>query len=414
MLNVQSLYASRIGGSDFGVVQKNGVQRVFKFTLIENAKKEFKAAHPEIKLIDMGVGEPEEKAPDNIARALFAAAQKKENRIYPNNGVYEFKRSVADYVQRTIGVSLNPATEVVHCMGAKNALAQIPLAFINPGETVLATVPGYPVLPTMVEYLGGSVEKLPLTKESGFLPNLKEVEAIVATRKIKMLLLNYPNNPTGATANLEFYKRCVELAHKYNFLIIQDAAYADLSFDKPFCSPLQVDGGRDCTLEVYSLSKSYNMQGYRLGFVVGGESLIKAYALAKDNTDNGQFIAIQMAGCEALDRSAPFLASNCEKYKERLAQVVRIFNQAGIKCELPGGTFYLYIPVPEEWRGEPFQNAQQFSDFLIRKIGLVSVPWDDAGAYVRLSMTFEVGTNDFPTTEDVYRELSLRLESRSL
>jgi LL-diaminopimelate aminotransferase len=404
MFNIQSLYASRIGGSDFGVVQK-----VFKFTLIENAKKEFKAANPDVKLIDMGVGEPEEKAPDNIARALFEAAQKKENRIYPNNGVDEFKKSVAAYIKRIIGVSLNPATEVVHCMGAKNALAQIPLAFVNPGESVLTTTPGYPVLPTMVEYLGGRVEKLPLTRESGFLPNLKDVEAIAAAKNIKMLLLNYPNNPTGATANLDFYKKCVELAHKYNFLIVQDAAYADLSFDKPFCSPLQVDGGRECSLEVYSLSKSYNMQGYRLGFVIGGAPLVKAYALAKDNTDNGQFIAIQMAGCEALDHSASFLASNCEKYKGRLTKIVEILNKAGLKASLPGGTFYLYIEAPKEWRGERFQNAQQFSDFLIKKAGLVSVPWDEAGPHVRLSMTFEIGTTDFPTTEDVYRELSHRL-----
>lgn len=404
MLDPQSLYADRIGGSEFGKVQK-----VFKFTLIENAKKEFRAQNPGVKLIDMGVGEPEERAPQNIVDRLYKEAQKKENRIYPNNGVDAFKVSVANYLQRLINVSIDPKTEVVHCMGAKNALAQIPLAFINPGDLVVATTPGYPVLPTMVGYLGGRMLNLPLLRANNLLPDLNELESIAKKEKIKILLLNYPNNPTGSTAPLEFYKQVVDLAHKYNFLLVQDAAYADHSFDRPFTSPLQVSGGKECTLETYSLSKSYNMQGFRLGFVVGGAPLVKAYALAKDNTDNGQFIAIQMAGCEALDNSSQFLATNGEKYKSRLARVVEILNFAGLDAKIPGGTFYLYLPVPSEWRGQKFPNAQAFSDYLIKSLGIVSVPWDEAGAHVRLSMTFEIGNSDFPTEEDVYKELKLRL-----
>jgi len=404
MFDIQSLYAERIGGNQFGLVQK-----VFKFTLIENAKKEFKSKNPNIKLIDMGVGEPEERAPENIINALHVAALKKENRVYPNNGIDAFKVSVSKYIKRLIGVQLSPATEVVHCMGAKNALAQIPLAFVNPGDVVVATTPGYPVLPTMVEYLGGKVEKLPLTRANNFLPDLAELKKILARTPIKLLLLNYPNNPTGATAPLEFFKECVELAHKHNFLIVQDAAYADHSFDRPFTSPLMIPGGKDCSLEVYSLSKSYNMQGFRLGFVVGAAPLVKAYALAKDNTDNGQFIAIQMAGCEALDNSAAFLAANAEKYKNRLSRVTQILNKAGLKAHLPGGTFYLYVEVPNEWRGERFATAQSFSDYLIKKAGIVSVPWDESGPHIRLSMTFEVGNGDFGSEEEVYSELTTRL-----
>jgi LL-diaminopimelate aminotransferase len=406
MVDVQKLYAARIGGSQFGLVQK-----VFKFTLIENAKREFKESNPSVKLIDMGVGEPEERAPENIINALYSAALKKENRIYPNNGVDSFKKSVAAYINRLINVPIDYSTEVVHCMGAKNALAQIPLAFVNPGDTVVTTTPGYPVLPTMVEYLGGKVERLPLWRKNSFLPEISALKSILEKQPIKLLLLNYPNNPCGATAPIEFYKECVELAHKYNFLIIQDAAYADHSFDRRFASPLQVDGGKECSLEVYSLSKSYNMQGFRLGFVIGGSKLVKAYALAKDNTDNGQFIAIQMAGCEALDSSAAFLAANAEKYKNRLVRVAEILKFAGLEPHIPGGTFYLYLPVPSKWRGESFSNAQSFSDYLIKKLGIVSVPWDEAGAHVRLSMTFEVGTSDFQTEEDVYHELRNRLVS---
>jgi LL-diaminopimelate aminotransferase len=153
------------------------------------------------------------------------------------------------------------------------------------------------------------------------------------------------------------------------------------------------------------------MQGFRLGFVIGGSKLVKAYALAKDNTDNGQFIAIQMAGCEALDNSASFLAANAEKYKSRLARVSEILKSAGLDPHMPGGTFYLYLPVPNKWRGESFPNAQAFSDYLIKKLGIVSVPWDEAGPHVRLSMTFEIGTSDFNSEEDVYRELKNRLVS---
>lgn len=404
MLNIQSLYAERIGGSQFGKVQK-----VFKFTLIENAKKEFRSQNPGVKLIDMGVGEPEERAPQNIIDRLYKEAQKKENRIYPNNGIDTFKVSVSNYIKRLIGVTLDPTTEVVHCMGAKNALAQIPLSFINPGDLVVATTPGYPVLPTMVGYLGGRIKNLPLLRANNLLPDLTELESIAKNERIKLLLLNYPNNPTGATAPLEFYQRVVDLAHKYNFLLVQDAAYADHSFDRPFTSPLQVSGGKECSLEAYSLSKSYNMQGFRLGFIVGGAPLVKAYALAKDNTDNGQFIAIQMAGCEALDNSAQFLSTNAEKYKSRLARVVEILNSSGLEATVPGGTFYLYLPVPSKWREEKFSTAQEFSDYLIKSLGIVSVPWDEAGPHVRLSMTFEIGSKDFPTEEDVYKELKLRL-----
>ena len=201
----------------------------------------------------------------------------------------------------------------------------------------------------------------------------------------------------------------VGLAHEHSFLIVQDAAYADFVYDGTFISPLHIDGGKDVTLELYSLSKSYNMQGYRLGFVAGGAPLVKAFALVKDNTDNGQFIAIQKAGIHALDKGEKFLAANKEKYRRRLERVTAILNKAGISARSSAGTFYLYIDVPESYRGVSFETAQAMADMLISRYGLITVPWEEAGRCLRLSMTFEVGNKDFASEDEVFQALESRL-----
>lgn len=403
-MDIQNLFAERIGGVQFGKVQQT-----FKFTLIDNAKKAFIAAHPELPVIDMGVGEPEELAPSAIIEALAKESQVKANRIYPCNGTAPFREAAARYLKRLIGIELDPASEIMHCIGAKAALAQIPFAFLNPGELVIATAPGYPTLPKVATWLGAEVMHLPLLGEHQYLLDLSYLESIVQQRRPKILLLNYPNNPTGALATPKFYEQVVNLAHKYQFLVVQDAAYADLVFERGYCSPLQVKGGKDVCLEIYSLSKGYNMQGYRLGFVAGSASLVKAFGLVKDNTDNGQFIPIQLAGVAALDSCATYLEYNRAKYLRRMRRVVEIFNKAGLPCTLSPGTFFLYVPVPKVFAGQEFPHAQAFTDFLMQRYGLVSVPWDEAGAHVRLSMTFEVGTQAFPNEEAVLATLEQRI-----
>lgn len=400
----QKLFAKRIGGQNFGKVAQT-----FKFTLIDNAKRAFKEAHPEVKVIDMGVGEPEELPADFIIEDLFKEAKEKANRIYPCNGILPFQQAAARYLKRIIGEDFDPATEIMHCVGTKTGLAQIPLAFVDPGDAVITTTPGYPVLPRVAEWLGAGVVPLKLEKKNNYLPSLTELELLVREQKPKLLLLNYPNNPTGAVAPRAFYENVVGLAREYGFLIVQDAAYADFVFEGDYVSPLQVPGGKDVTLELYSLSKSYNMQGYRIGFVVGGAPLIKAFALVKDNTDNGQFIAIQKAGISALDEGAEFLAANRAKYGRRLKEVSSILNAAGIPCQPSPGTFYLYIPVPDQFKGHKFKDAQAFTDFLITNFGMISVPWDEAGPHVRLSMTFEVGNGDFADEQAVFSALRERL-----
>jgi LL-diaminopimelate aminotransferase len=265
------------------------------------------------------------------------------------------------------------------------------------------------VLPRVAEWLGAKMVTLQLRAENRFLPDWGELENAVRTNKPKLVLLNYPNNPTGGKADRAFLERIVELAHSNEFLIVQDAAYADFVFDGRFESPLQVAGGKEVTLELYSLSKSYNMQGYRLGFVAGSAPLIKAFSLVKDNTDNGQFIAIQKAGIHALDNCKDFLAANREKYRRRLERVAHILSEAGIAARPSPGTFYLYFPVPRSFKGHTFDTAQSFADYLIAKYGIISVPWEEAGACIRLSMTFEVGTRDFANEDEVFQALENRL-----
>jgi LL-diaminopimelate aminotransferase len=403
-MDVQNIFAERIGGKQFGKVKQT-----FKFTLINNAKMEFIASHPNVKVIDMGVGEPEENTDGSIIESLFSQAQKKENRIYPCNGVLEFQEAAARYVKRDFGIELDAKTEVMHCVGTKTALAQIPLAFVNPGDTVIATVPGYPVLPKVAEWLGARVVPVKLESKNNFLPDMKEFEALVQKERPKLVLLNYPNNPTGGVATKEFFTKMVALAHEYSFVIVQDAAYADFVFDGSFVSPLHIEGGKDVTLELYSLSKSYNMQGYRIGFVAGGAALVKAFALVKDNTDNGQFIAIQKAGVHALDNCQKFLSTNKEKYGRRLKRVAEILNKAGIKARPSAGTFYLYVDAPESFRGVKCDTAQAFADLLISRYGLISVPWEEAGPCIRFSMTFEVGNKDFASEDEVFEALESRL-----
>lgn len=403
-MDIQKLFAQRIGGEKFGKVQQT-----FKFTLINNAKMEFIAKNPAVKVIDMGVGEPEEIPSRDIITRLHGEALVKENRIYPCNGILEFSKAAARYLQRSFSIELDPATEIMHCVGTKTALAQIPLGFVDPGDAVITTTPGYPVLPRVAEWLGARLIQVPLESRHNFLPDPESVEALVKKERPKLVLLNYPNNPTGGVATKEFFEKIVGLAHQYSFLLVQDAAYADYVFAGDFISPLHIPGGKDVTLELYSLSKSYNMQGWRLGFVAGGAPLVKAFGLVKDNTDNGQFIAIQKAGVHALDNCQKFLASNREKYARRLNRVAAILEQAGIQAQPSPGTFYLYVAVPKVFRGQSIESAQQMADLLISRYGLITVPWDEAGPYLRFSMTFEVGTKDFANEEMVLEALESRL-----
>ncbi|ASV76859.1 LL-diaminopimelate aminotransferase, methanococcal [Thermogutta terrifontis] len=378
----QKLFAQRIGGSQYG----KGTE-IYKFEKIKRAKRRVLAEHPERKLIDFGIGENDEMADESVRRVMAEEINKPENRGYADNGIPAFKEAVARFMLREFGVELDPVTEINHCIGSKTALAMLPAAFIDPGDVTLMTVPGYPVAGTHTRYYGGQVYKLPLLPENDFYPDLDSIPADVLKRA-KLLVLNYPNSPTGQVATVDFYRRVIDFAHKHELVVIQDAAHLMLSYrDRPL-SFLQVPGAKEVGVEVHSLSKGWNMIGWRLGWVCGHPRIVQAFADIKDNCDSGQFIAIQKAGIAALD-NPEIPRRTREKYRRRLEKLVATLKRCGFQCEMPGGTYFLYVRCPREIAGQRFETAEDLAHYLITEHSIVTVPWDDAGPHLRFSVTYQ-------------------------
>ena len=399
---LQNLFAERIGGDQFG---KDTA--VYKFEKIKRAKAAAQAAHPDVELIDMGVGEPDEAAFPVVTETLQAEAGRWENRQYADNGIGVFTESVARYMHDLYGVSLNADTEICHSIGSKAALSLLPACFINAGDASILTVPGYPVLGTWTRYLGGTVLNLPLTKENGFLPQLDSMSA-EECRVAKLLYLNYPNNPTGASATAEFFDKAIAFAQKHNLLIVSDAAYAPLNFSGKPLSILSRPGGMETAVELHSMSKGFNMTGWRLGWVCGNPDAVKAYASVKDNADSGQFRAIQKAAAAGLDAHADITPQICEKYQRRLAALTDTLKGVGFDARMPQGSFYLYVEIPKGTAdGQTFSSGEEFSQWLITEKQISTVPWDDAGHFVRFSATFVAA--DLGEEERVLKEVEERL-----
>ncbi|UHA74106.1 LL-diaminopimelate aminotransferase [Paenibacillus sp. 481] len=382
---IQQNFANRIGGENYGKDTN-----IYKFEKIKRAKAAAKAAHPDVELIDMGVGEPDEMADAGIVAKLAEEAAKPENRGYADNGIQDFKEAAAQYLKDVFNVDgIDANTEVVHSIGSKPALAMLPSCFINPGDVTIMTVPGYPVLGTHTKYLGGEVFNVQLTKENNFLPDLSSIPEDICKRA-KLLYLNYPNNPTGAAATAAFFEEVVAWAKQHEVIVVHDAPYAALTYDgvKPL-SFLSVPGAKDVGVELHSLSKSYNMTGWRIGFVAGNPLIVKAFSDVKDNNDSGQFIAIQKAAAYGLAR--PEITEKiAEKYSRRHNLLVSALNEIGFKAEKPKGSFFLYVEAPKGVKnGIEFTSGEDFSQYLIREKLISTVPWDDAGRFVRFSVTFQ-------------------------
>ena len=337
---------------------------------------------------------------------------KSENRGYADNGIDELKMAAVKYMEDVFDVSgLDPETQAIHSIGSKPALAMLPDAFIQEGDAVLMTVPGYPIMATHAKWHGGYVVEMALLEENGFLPDFSKVSEN-DRKAAKLLYLNYPNNPTGAGATREFFEEAIEFARANNIIIIHDAAYAALSLEEAPLSFLSVEGASEVGIEIHSFSKAFNMTGWRLAFLVGSQEVISAFAHVKDNYDSGQFIAIQKAGIYALehpDITEKILA----KYKRRLSLMVEALNAAGFSASMPGGSFYLYVKAPKGAGKETvFSVAEDASEYLIREAHISTVPWDDAGAFLRFSATFAAaGEAD---ERRVTEELSSRLSSLDL
>lgn len=423
--NPETLYAKRIGGSSFG---KDTA--IYKFEKIKRAKAAFRREHPDISVLDLGVGEHDGIAPEPVRAVLKREIDKPINRGYADNGILEFQQAAARYLNSALGINLptdeRAASYIIHSIGSKDALALLPKAFVDPGDTVVMTVPGYPVFGTNTKHLEGEVIAIPLREETGFLPDLAELEEKIdefnetSKGRVKAICLNYPNNPTGANAPQSLWNAVDCLAHEKNIVVIQDAAYSGLEFrGKRPTGILRAPGGLECGLGVYSLSKDFNMIGYRLAIVAGNSKLIAAYGNVKDHSNSGQGPFIQRAGIEALDNSG-FTEQIKQKYERRLGTLVDILKRNGFDAKMPDATFFLYARAPTGTKnGEVFANAEEASQHMLLRQGISVVPWDDVGHYIRFSATFE-GEDPFTlegseqADRKIFEELDKRLSKLGL
>ena len=400
---IQEMFAERIGGNQFGMSDV-----IYKFEKIKRSKCEAAKLHPDMELIDLGVGQPDYMADGDVIRVLAEESAKWENRGYADNGIDEFKKAAAKYMDQVFGVKgIDYETETLHMIGSKAGLTILPQAFINPGDVTLITVPGYPVMGTITEWLGGEKYELPLKEENDFYPDLDAIPENICKRA-KLIYVNYPNNPTGQAATREFFEKLVAFAKKNHIIIVQDAAYAAICLDgqKPL-SILSIDGAKDIAVEIHSLSKSYNMTGWRLGFAVGNAKIIAALATVKDNFDAGQFKPIQLAGSYAL--AHPELTEQMNTvYKRRQKLLCELLAEKGFRVTPSRGTFYLYVKAPSGMAdGKTFATAEDFSQYMIREKMISVVPWDDAGHYVRFSLTFHAPTEEIE--KEIMDEVRARL-----
>ncbi len=402
----QQLFAERIGGVNYG----KGTE-IYKFEKIKRAKRKALADFPNRSLVDFGIGENDSMAPESVRRRMAEEINRPENRGYADNGIAAFKEAVARFMQRQFGVTLDPTKEINHCIGSKTALSMIPACFINPGDVTLMTVPGYPVAGTHTRYYGGTVYRLPLLAENDFLPDLKSIPSEIVERT-KLLVLNYPNSPTGKVAPRSFFEYVIDWAKTNQVVIVQDAAHVLLTYEGEPSSFLSIPGAKDVGVEIHSLSKGFDMIGWRIGWVCGHERLVQAFADVKDNCDSGQFSAIQKAAAAALD-DATIPGQTKTKYKRRLEKLVAMLQRCGFQAKMPGGTYFLYTKSPKGAAGGlTFDNAEAASQYLITQHSIVTVPWDDAGAFLRFSVTYEAA--DEQAEDALMAEAESRLKQAAL
>lgn len=385
----------------------------YKFEEIKSLKKKLISMYPNKIIIDMGIGEPDNKADINIIDILSKEAVKTENRGYADNGIQEFKQAACEYLCNVYNLkNIDSNTEILHGIGTKSILSMLPLCFINPGDYSLVTTPGYPIIASHTNYLNGKVFNLPLYDYNDFYPNFNAVPEDILY-KTKLLYINYPNNPTGQVPTVKLYNQIVSLAHKYEFVIISDAAYAPLVFDglKPL-SFLSVDGAKEVGIEIHTLSKAFNMTGWRLAFAVGNKEIINLYSKVKNNIDSGQFIPIQKAGIYALGHPE-LTKETCIKYSRRLDMLTEVLQEIGFKVKKPKSTFYCYVPIPKGTKnGITFTSAMDAFKYILENAFISTVPWDDAGAFLRFSVTYTA--DSIEEEKAIMNSLKERLESLEL
>ena len=340
-----------------------------------------------VDVISFGIGDPDIPTPGYILDSLKQASDVAANHRYPETeGLPEFREAVARWYQRRHGVTLDPAREVVSLIGSKEGIGHFPLVLIDPGDVALMTDPGYPVYEIGTMFCGGEAVKVPLTEEDGWLPRLDDIPADLADRA-KLIWLNYPNNPTGAVTDLAFFERAVAWAKRHDVIIAHDLAYSEVTFDG-YVAPsiLEVDGARDVAIEFNSLSKSFNMTGWRIGMAVGNATLIDALRRVKSNLDSGVPQAVQQMAITALDGPPAAIEAHNDIYRARRDRVIEVLHALGLRVDPPKASLYVWARLPG---GE--SSSAAYAARLIDATGVVVTPgisYGPAGeGYIRLSLT---------------------------
>ncbi len=355
----------------------------YLFKEIDKKKAEVKASG--IDIIDLGIGDPDLPTPPHIVEAMKRAVEDPSTHRYPAyDGMREFKAAVAGWYKRRFGVDLNPDDEVIILIGSKEGIAHFPLAFINPGDVSLIPTPGYPVYHNATLFAGGGAHFMPLLESNHFVPDLDMIPAEVA-KKARIMFINYPNNPTAAVAELDYFERVVAFAKENDILVCHDAAYTEIAYDsyRPH-SFLEARGAKDVAIEFHSLSKTYNMTGWRVGFAVGNKKAVEGLGAIKSNVDSGVFGAVQIAGIQALSGDQSCVDEMREIYTRRRDLMVGGLRAAGFELEIPKASFYLWVRAPEGY------SSAQLATRLLEK-GVVVTPGNGFGepgeGYFRIALT---------------------------
>ncbi len=340
-------------------------------------------------VIDLSIGDPDLPTPDHIVEAMREAVQKPEHHRYPSYaGMLSFRKAVSDWYKKRFKIDLKPETEVLSLIGSKEGIGHIPLAFIDPEDVVLCPSPGYPVYSISTLFAGGEPYFMPLKEENGFLPDFSSIPEDILNRA-NLMFLNYPNNPTSAIADVKFFEETIELAKKHNIIICHDAAYSELYYDneKPV-SFMEIEGAKDVGIECHSLSKTYNMTGWRIGFAVGNSEVIAGLGKIKTNIDSGVFQAIQEAGIVALNSDESTLDEIRRTYQERRDSLYDGLINIGLKSIKPMATFYLWTIIPDGY------SSTDFTRLLLEKAGVLGTPGNGFGepgeGYIRFALTASV------------------------
>ena len=364
------------------------VEKIPPYLFVEISRKIAQKRREGIEVISFGIGDPDLETPPPVIQKLRETSGDLPNHRYPESeGLPEFRKATADWYQRRFGVSLDPETEVISLIGAKEGIGHAALCFIEPGDIALVPDPGYPVYSVGTWFAGGECHWMPLKEENGWLPDLEAIPEDVA-RRAKVIWLNYPNNPTGAIADLGYFERAVEFATEYDLAVLHDACYTDVTYDGyRHPSFLEVPGAMDVGMEFHSLSKTYNMTGWRLGMAVGNADMINALLVVKSNLDSGVPQAIQQMGIEALETSESWIDERNAIYQRRRDKVLSTLAEIGLEVDPPKASLYVWARVPEGF------TSGDLAEQLLEECDVVVTPGASYGAsgegYVRFSLTIQ-------------------------